>query len=103
DFVARGLAAVIDEERVGPFLSDLTRRAREQDWLLPLLGELVRRLQRAPDARAAIRARLDQAAATYREGNLWRSLTFELAEVFGGVDLDHATRALQEEIKRFAA
>jgi uncharacterized membrane-anchored protein YjiN (DUF445 family) len=106
DFAARALAGVIDEERVAPFLEDLARQAREQDWLMPLLGEVVKKMQQwadAPEARVAIRARLEQAASSYREGNLWRTITFELAEAFGGVDLDHATRALQEEIKRFAA
>ncbi len=105
-FVARGLAGSIDAERIGPFLGDLARRAREQGWLVPLLGELVRRLQEwadAPECRSIIRARLGHAAQTYRQGDWFRSLTFNLAEAFGGVDLDQAATAIQVELQRFAA
>src|SRR5262249_31565797 len=42
-FLARGLAGSVNADKVGPFLGDLTRRAREQRWLEPLLREGVQK------------------------------------------------------------
>jgi uncharacterized membrane-anchored protein YjiN (DUF445 family) len=104
-FLARGLAGPLTADGIGPFLGDLARRAREQDWLAPLLGELARRLQDwadAPECHAILRARLEEAARAYRRGDWVRSLTFNLAEALGGVDLDQAALAIQGELRRFA-
>jgi uncharacterized membrane-anchored protein YjiN (DUF445 family) len=104
-FLARGLAGAIDAERVGPLLSDLARRAREQGWLEPLLREMIRRLQEwaeSPRSREIIYLRLRQAASAYRERGWFKSVTLHLAEALGGVDLAEAADVLQGEIRRFA-
>jgi uncharacterized membrane-anchored protein YjiN (DUF445 family) len=104
-FLARGVAGSVDEEKVGPFLADLAQRAREQGWLEPLLREWVKKLQAWADSaqsRAMIHLRLEQAASAYRQRGPFKALTYQVAELFGGVDLDAASTVLQEEIKRFA-
>jgi uncharacterized membrane-anchored protein YjiN (DUF445 family) len=106
NFLARGLAGSIDAERVGPLLSDLARRAREQHWLEPLVREWIKRLQEwadSPRSKEIIHLRLEQAAGLYRERGWFKAITFHVAEVLGGVDLEEAAGVLQGEIKRFAA
>jgi uncharacterized membrane-anchored protein YjiN (DUF445 family) len=101
----KALAGAIDREEVGPFLAGLVRRAREQQWLDPVVHELVTRLQqwgRSPASTRAIRARLAHAASTYRGHDWFKSLTYNLAEAFGGIDLDLAARTLADEVHRFA-
>jgi uncharacterized membrane-anchored protein YjiN (DUF445 family) len=105
DFLARGLAGAVDAERIGPFLSDLTRRAREQRWLEPVLEEWVRRLlawAESPHSRTVIHRRLQHASETYKEQGWFKRVTVSVAEVVGGLDLDAAARVLQEEVRRFA-
>jgi uncharacterized membrane-anchored protein YjiN (DUF445 family) len=105
NFLARGLAGAVDAERVGPFCADLARRARDQHWLEPLLREWVKRLQQwaeDPHSREVIHLRLQQAARAYRERGWFKSFTYQVAEVLGGVDLDQAASVIQSEVRRFA-
>lgn len=104
-FLARGLAQSVDADRIGPFLADLARRAREQGWLEPLLREWIRRLEAwadRPESREVIRLHLQQAAGAYRDKGWFKSFTYQVAEFFGGVDLNVGAAVLQAEIKRFA-
>jgi uncharacterized membrane-anchored protein YjiN (DUF445 family) len=104
-FLARGLSDSVDADRIGPFLADLARRAREQGWLVPLLREWIAKMQQwaeSPQSKAAIHLRLEQAAGAYRERGWFKNLTYHLAERFGGIDLDAASSILQAEIYRFA-
>jgi uncharacterized membrane-anchored protein YjiN (DUF445 family) len=105
-FLARGVAGSVSAEKVGPFLADLAVRAREQGWLEPLLREWVRRLQEwagLDQSRAVIRRRLEQAATAYRDKGWFKKVTYKVAEVFGGVDLNEAAGVILDEIRRFAA
>jgi uncharacterized membrane-anchored protein YjiN (DUF445 family) len=104
-FLARGVAGSIDPAKVGPFLADLAVRAREQRWLEPLLREWIKRLQEwsaRPESRAEIHERLRQAAAAYREKGWFKNVTYKVAEVFGGVNLEDAAAVIQAEVGRFA-
>jgi uncharacterized membrane-anchored protein YjiN (DUF445 family) len=104
-FLARGLAGSVDADRIGPFLGDLARRAREQHWLKPVLHEWIGRLLRwaeSPQSRATIHAHLRQAAGAYRERGWFKNFTYAVAERFGGIDLDAAAEVLQGEVRRFA-
>jgi uncharacterized membrane-anchored protein YjiN (DUF445 family) len=105
-FLARGLAGSVDAQRIGPFLEDLARRAREQGWLEPLLREWLGRLgdwADTPASQVSIRSHLEQAAGAYRERGWFKKVTYRMAEYFGGVDLDVAAEVLRGEVKRFAA
>lgn len=105
-FLARGLSQSVDAERIGPFLADLARRAREQGWLEPLLREWIKRLQEwaeRPQSREVIRRRLQVAASAYRDKGWFKNFTYQVAEFFGGVDLDTGASVLLAEIQRFAA
>src|SRR5262249_16602226 len=105
-FLARGLAGAVDADKVGPFLGDLARRAREQGWLEPLLREGVQKLAQwadTPESREVIIRRLRGAAETYQQRHWFKRVTFQVAEAFGGVDLEHAAGVLQAEIRTFAA
>ncbi len=104
--LARGLGGAADNQRVRTFLSEIVSRAREGNWLEPLMRALVVRLEQwadSPPSQAAIRERLERAADTYQDRGWFKSLTFQVAQVFGGIDLDEATALLQREIKQFAA
>jgi uncharacterized membrane-anchored protein YjiN (DUF445 family) len=103
--LARGLASAADNQRVRAFLAEIITRAREGNWLEPLMRALVVRLEQwadLPASQAAIRERLERAADTYQDRGWFKSLTFQFAQVFGGIDLDEATTLLQREIKQFA-
>jgi len=103
-FLARGLAGSVSPEKVGPFMADLARRAREQGWLEPLLREWVKRLHHwaaSPESKAVIQERLQQAADSYRERDWFKRFTYRVAEKFGGVDLGQAAELLQAEVYRF--
>ncbi len=103
--LARGLSHSTDTSQVAPWLADMARKAREQHWLDPVLLEVVRRLEgwaSAPACRQFLKSRLEQAATTYRERSTWKDLTFSLGELFGGIDLDQAAAAIQNELRRFA-
>src|SRR5437763_1583544 len=85
-------------------LPDLARRAREQGWLEPLLREWIRKLHQwadSPQSKAIIYQRLQQAATTYRERGWFKKVTYQLAERFGGIDLEDAAGVLQAEVGRF--
>jgi uncharacterized membrane-anchored protein YjiN (DUF445 family) len=105
-FLARGLAGSVDAERIGPFLGDLARRAREQGWLTPLLREWVRKLAGwadAPQSRVTLRRHLEMAAGAYRERGWFKKVAYRVAEAMGGIDLDAAAEVLLGEVKYFAA
>jgi uncharacterized membrane-anchored protein YjiN (DUF445 family) len=105
-FLARGLAGSVDAERIGPFLGDLARRAREQHWLDPLLREWARKLAQwadAPQSKATLRGHLEMAAAAYRDRGWFKKVTYRVAEAFGGVDLDVAAEVLLGEVRYFAS
>src|SRR5437763_1788669 len=83
--LARGLSHSADTTQVAPWLADMTRKAREQHWLDPVLLEVVRRLEgwaSAPACRQFLKNRLEHAATTYRERSTWKDLTFSLGELF---------------------
>jgi uncharacterized membrane-anchored protein YjiN (DUF445 family) len=104
-FLARGLAGAVDAERIGPFLGDLARRAREQHWLEPVLHEWIGRLLRwaeSPQSKAIIHGHLWEAAEAYRERGWFKRLTYSVAERFGGIDLEAAADVLQGEVRHFA-
>ncbi len=104
-FLARGLAGSVDAARIGPFLEDLARRAREQGWLEPLLREWLLRLEIWADSahsQATIHRHLAEAAGAYRDRGWFKKVTYKMAEYFGGVDLEVAADVLRHEIKRFA-
>src|SRR5579884_1750140 len=99
-----GGAAEADQVRL--FLADLAARARDQGWLEPVLRAWVVRLQQwadSPRSRAVILQRLEQAAGAYRKRDLFKSVTFHVAELFGGIDLEQAADVLQQEVRQFAA
>jgi uncharacterized membrane-anchored protein YjiN (DUF445 family) len=103
--LGRGLAGSVDADRIGPFLGDLARRAREQRWLEPLLREWIGRLQRwgeSPHSRAVIHTHLREAAGAYRDRGWFKKFTYNVAERFGGIDLEAAAEVLQGEVSRFA-
>jgi uncharacterized membrane-anchored protein YjiN (DUF445 family) len=91
---------------LAPWVAELVRQARENDWLVPLLREVVQRLETwatSPDCREAIRQRLEQAADVYRQRGSWQDLVLTLGEISGGVNIKQATRAIQGELVRFAS
>jgi uncharacterized membrane-anchored protein YjiN (DUF445 family) len=105
-FLARTASTSIEPDKIGPFLADLTQRAREQGWLEPLLREWVERLHRwaeSPHSWDIIHRHLEGAAEAYRDKGFFKKFTYRVAEVFGGIDLDEATTVLQDQIKQFAA
>jgi uncharacterized membrane-anchored protein YjiN (DUF445 family) len=104
--LAQGLSTGLDSRQVAPWLAELIRRARHESWLEPILREVVRRLEQwagAPACRQFLHNRLEHAATMYRERSAWKDLAFTLGEVFGGIDLDEGARAIQAELRRFAA
>jgi uncharacterized membrane-anchored protein YjiN (DUF445 family) len=105
-FLARAASGSIEADKIGPFLADLTHRAREQGWLEPLLREWVVRLHNwveRPESWAIIHRHLEQAADAYRERGIFKNFTFKVAEALGGIDLEQAATILQDQIKRFTA
>jgi uncharacterized membrane-anchored protein YjiN (DUF445 family) len=104
-FLAQGAAQAVDPDKIGPTLGNLIARAREQQWLEPLLREWIRKLQdwaALPQSKEMIHQRLEFAAGSYRERGWFKNVTYQFAEVLGGVDLDEAAEVLQQEIRRFA-
>jgi uncharacterized membrane-anchored protein YjiN (DUF445 family) len=105
-FLGRGLAGSLDADRIGPFLGDLTRRAREQRWLEPVVREWVQKVHQwasSAHSREILERHLTQAARSYQDHGWFKRLTFNLAERMGGIDLAVAAADLQTEIQRFAA
>jgi uncharacterized membrane-anchored protein YjiN (DUF445 family) len=105
-FLARGAAQAVEPDKIGPTLANLVARAREQHWLEPLLREWIRKLQEwaeLPQSKETIHRRLELAAGSYRDRGWFKNVTYQFAEVLGGVDLNEAADVLQAEIQRFAA
>ncbi len=105
-FLARGAAQAVDPDKIGPTLANLLARARDQQWLEPLLREWIRKLQdwaALPQSKEIIYNRLALAAGSYRERGWFKNVTYQFAEVLGGVDLQEAADVVQLEIQRFAA
>lgn len=91
--------------QMGPWMAEVVRRARERNWLEPLLREVVQRMETwasSPLCRTFIRHRLEQAADTYRQRGSWQDLVLTLGQVTGGVDLSQASGVIQAELIRFA-
>jgi uncharacterized membrane-anchored protein YjiN (DUF445 family) len=104
-FLARGAAQAVEAEKVGPFLADLARRAREESWLEPLWRTWVTNLRDwvyADESRQAIYGRLQGAAEAYRDRGWFKNVTLQLAQALGGVDLSAAADVIQAELRRFA-
>jgi len=105
-FLARATARALETDRLVSFASRLIRRAREESWLEPVLRALLERMGEwagSDESHAIIRRHLEEAAGAYRSKGWFKSFTYQVAEVFGGVDLDNAASLLQHEIQRFAA
>jgi uncharacterized membrane-anchored protein YjiN (DUF445 family) len=105
-FLARAVAGAIEPAKLAPMLADLSARARENGWLEPLLREWMQRLHEWAEkaqSREMIYQRLNQAAYRYRELGWVKNVTYQVAEVFGGVDLNQGATVLQNELRRFAA
>jgi uncharacterized membrane-anchored protein YjiN (DUF445 family) len=105
-FLARGAAEAVDPDKIGPTLANLLERAREQQWLEPVLREWIRKLEEwsaLPESKTIIHRRLELAAVSYRERGWFKNVTYQFAEALGGVDLNEAAEVLQLEIQRFAA
>lgn len=99
------LARSMSTESVGPFLAGLARRAADQRWLEPMLREWAQKLHNwaeSADSRTVIRNRLERAAMSYQERSFMRALTYELASRMGGINLDEAADAIQEQLRLFA-
>jgi uncharacterized membrane-anchored protein YjiN (DUF445 family) len=104
--LARLLGGAAEANEVRLFLAELVARARDQGWLEPLLRSWVVRLQEwaeSPRSRAVIHERLERAAGAYRRRDLLKTVTFHVAEIFGGIDMEEAADVLQREIRQFAA
>ena len=105
-FLARGAAQAVDPDKLGPTLANLLARARDQQWLEPLLREWIHKLHdwaALPQSKEIIHNRLALAAGSYRERGWFKNVTYQFAEVLGGVDLQEAADVIQMEIQRFAA
>ena len=104
-FLARAAGRALGEEQVKEFVGRLLRRARQEGWLEPLVQVVLRRLGEwgaSVESHTIIYRHLEQAAGNYRDAGWFKNLTYQVAEVFGGLDLHKATAILQAEIKRFS-
>ncbi len=105
-FLARAAGRALEADRVTDFTAQLLRRAREEGWLDPLLAAMLTRLEEwaaSVESHAVIHRHLERAAGAYRNQGWFKSFTYQVAEVFGGLDLHAAASLLQNEIRRFAA
>src|SRR5262245_28613812 len=105
-FLARAAGRALEADEVQAFAIRLLRRAREEGWLEPLLRAMLKRLEEwagSVESHTIIYRHLEQASSTYRSQGWFKSFTYQVAEVFGGLDLHNAAALLQNEIKRFAA
>ena len=107
--LAKRLAGAVGQgvapEQAAALVADVIAQARERRWLTPVVVDLVAHLERwsgSPTSRKMIRAKLEQAAESYRKAGAWKDLALSLGEIFGGVDLDRAALTLQQELQRFA-
>ncbi len=103
-FLAQAANRTLEAGQVTPFLAGLTRRAREEHWLEPLLRAWMEKLNRwagADESRALIRKHLHQAANKYQDQGWFKRVTFRTAEALGGINLDDTAGVLQSEIQRF--
>ncbi|MBI1914293.1 MAG: DUF445 domain-containing protein [Planctomycetes bacterium] len=105
-FLARAAGRAIEADEIQTFAARLLRRAREEGWLEPLLEAMLKRLGEwasSVESHTIIYRHLEQAGSAYRDQGWFKNFTYQVAEVFGGVDLHNATSLLQNEIRRFAA
>ncbi len=99
--VGQGIAPT----QAAALVADVVAQSRERRWLTPIVIDLVVHLEEwagSAPSRKMIRAKLEQAADSYRKAGAWKDLALSLGEIFGGVDLDRATFVLQQELQRFA-
>jgi uncharacterized membrane-anchored protein YjiN (DUF445 family) len=104
-FLARAAARALETDDLVTFLAAAAKRAREERWLEPLMQQWLQRLEAwatSEESHAVIHAHLERAGAAYRGQGWFKSFTYQVAEVFGGVDLHTAATILQNEIARFA-
>jgi uncharacterized membrane-anchored protein YjiN (DUF445 family) len=95
----------LDARRVAPFLAEVIHRVRVGGWLDPVMREMVVRFQTwagSAENRAVIHRHLKEAAGAYCRKGVWKSLTYNVAEWSGGIDLEDASAVLQEQASRFA-
>jgi uncharacterized membrane-anchored protein YjiN (DUF445 family) len=104
-FLARAAGRALETEQLAPFLAQVAHRAREEGWLEPVVREWLKKLVEwagSEQSHAVIHRHLEEAGRTYRTQGWFKSFTYQVAEVFGGLDLHNAATLLQNEIKRFA-
>lgn len=104
-FLARAAGHALETEQLAPFLANGAKRAREEAWLEPIIREWLKRLvewSASEESHAIVRRHLEEAGRAYRSKGWFRSFTYQVAEVFGGLDLDSAASLIQSEIERFA-
>jgi uncharacterized membrane-anchored protein YjiN (DUF445 family) len=104
-FLARAAGHALETEQLAPFLAQVAHRARDEEWLEPIIREWLKRLVEwagSEESHAIIHRHLEEAGVAYRTQGWFRSFTYQVAEVFGGLDLHNAATLLQNEIKRFA-
>jgi uncharacterized membrane-anchored protein YjiN (DUF445 family) len=104
-FLTRAASRALEADQVKRFAVQLLRRTRHEGWLNPILEAMLKRLGEwatSPESHTVIYRHLENAAGTYRSQGWFKSLTLQVAEVFGGLDLHEATAVLQNEIRRFA-
>jgi uncharacterized membrane-anchored protein YjiN (DUF445 family) len=105
-FLARAAARTLETEKIVTFAAQMLRRAREESWLEPVMRAMLKRLEEwagSAESHRIILGHLEEAAGAYRSKGWFKSFTYQVAEVFGGVDLHNAASLLQNEIQRFAA
>jgi len=104
-FLARAAGRALEAEEVQVFAARLLLRAREEGWLEPLLEAMLKRLgewANSVESHTIIYRHLEEAGSSYRNQGWFKNITYQVAEVFGGVDLHNAAALLQNEIRRFA-
>jgi uncharacterized membrane-anchored protein YjiN (DUF445 family) len=104
-FLTAAATHSLDARRVAPFAAEVIHRVREGGWLEPALHEMVAHFQSwagSPENRAVIHRHLKDAAGAYCRKSVWKSLTYNVAEWSGGIDLEDASTLLQEQANRFA-
>src|SRR5256714_8898610 len=104
-FLARAAGRAVEADEVQVFAARLLQHAREEGWLEPLLDAMLKRLGEwatSVESHTVIYRHLEEAGSSYRNQGWFKNFTYQVAEVFGGVDLHNAAALLQNEIRRFA-
>jgi uncharacterized membrane-anchored protein YjiN (DUF445 family) len=104
-FLARAAGQAIEANEIQGFAARLLQRTREEGWLRPLLEAMLKRLGEwagSVESHTVIYRHLEQAGSSYRDQGWFKNITYQVAEVFGGVDLHQAAALLQNEVRRFA-